>query len=70
MLTDVSKVIEINKINDLRLYIVSHCNYFFDVNFSFQSCLCNGCHNLMERAMVIEFMIIEFIFELRAKMKP
>ena len=46
----VSEGIDVNKATDLR-----ECNvcyyWYFKVNFKFQPKVCNGCHNVMQKAM-------------------
>ena len=30
---------------------ICHYWYFLDKNFTYEPCLCNGCHDLMQKAM-------------------
>ena len=49
---DISEGIDINKSNDKSKECgICHYWYFLDINFSYQSYLCNGCHDLMQKAM-------------------
>ena len=49
---DLSGGIDINKSNDKSKECdICHYWYFLDKNFSYQPHLCNGCHNLMQKAM-------------------
>ena len=49
--TDVLGRIYINKTDGLRKFIICHYWYFLNINFKFQPEVCNGCHNLMQKAM-------------------
>ena len=40
-----------NKTEGLRECIVCHYWYFININFRFQPEVCNGCHDLMQKAM-------------------
>ena len=49
---DISEGIDINKSNDKSKECdICHYWYFLDKNFSYQPHLCNGCHDLMQKAM-------------------
>ena len=49
---DISEGIDINKSNDKSKDCgILYYWYFLDRNFSYQKYLCNGCHDLMQRAM-------------------
>ena len=49
---DISEGIDINKSNDKsKEYSICHYWYFVDINFSYQPYICNGCHDLMQKAM-------------------
>ena len=49
---DISEGIDINKSNDKsKEYNVCHYWYFLDKDISYQPHLCNGCHDLMQKAM-------------------
>ena len=49
---DVSEGIDVNKTNGLRQGIICHYWYFLVINFRFQPKVCNGCHDLMQAAVV------------------
>ena len=59
---DISEGININKSND-KSKEGSACRYwyFLDKNFCYQPHLCNGCHNLMRKAMSFNDVAIVFI---------
>ena len=49
---DISEGIDINKSNNKsKECSICHYWYFLDKNFSYQPYLCNGCHDLMQKAM-------------------
>ena len=48
---DVSEGIVINKTNGLKKCDICHYRYFLDKGFKFESYLCNGCHDLMQKAL-------------------
>ena len=49
--TDISEGIEINKTNTLKECDTCHYWYFLDMDFKCEPYLCNGSHNLMQKAM-------------------
>ena len=67
---DISEGIDINKTNTSKECNICHYWYFLDKNLKHEPHLCNGCHDLMQKAMnfndasivSIKDMIIEFIF--------
>ena len=48
---DISEGIDINKTNASQECDICHYWYFLDENFNYEQYLCNGCHNLMQKAM-------------------
>ena len=48
---DISEGIDINKISASNGSDVCHYWYFLNKNFSYEPYLCNGCHDLMEKAI-------------------
>ena len=49
---DISEGIDVNKSNDKsKEYDICHYWYFLNKNFSYQPHLCNGCQDLMQKAM-------------------
>lgn len=49
--TDNSEDIDINKIKASYDCKVCHDKYFFRINFSFQLNVCDGCHDLLQKAI-------------------
>ena len=48
---DISEGIDVNRSSNSRECGICHYWYFFDRNFSYQKYICNGCHDLMQKAM-------------------
>ena len=48
---DISEEIGINKTNASKKCDIYHYWYFLDKNFNYEPYLCNGCHDLMQKAM-------------------
>ena len=48
---DVSEGIDINKTSVSKECDICHYWCFLDKNFSYEPYLCNGCHDLMQKAM-------------------
>ena len=68
---DVSEGIHVHKTNKSREYIISNYHYFPKVDLRFQTKVCSGCHNLMQKAtnnltllqlFLLNEMLIELIF--------
>ena len=48
---DISEGIDINIASASKECDICHYWYFLDKNFSYEPYLCNGCHDLMQKAM-------------------
>ena len=48
---DISEGIDVNKTNLSKECDICHYWYFKDISFKYEPYLCNGCHNLMQKAM-------------------
>ena len=48
---DISEDIHINKTSKSKECDICHYWYFLDKNFGYEPYLCNGCHDLMQKAM-------------------
>ena len=48
---NVSEGINVNKTDGLRECIICHYWYFLDTDFKFQTEVCYGCHDFMQKAM-------------------
>ena len=47
----ISEGIGMDKTNKSKECDISHHWYFLDKNFNYENYLCNGCHDLMQKAM-------------------
>ena len=48
---DISEGIDMNKTNSSKECDICHYWYFLDINFNYEPYPCNGCHDLMQKAM-------------------
>ena len=48
---DISEGIDMHKTSGSKECNICHYWYFLDKNFNYDSYLCNGCHDLMQKAM-------------------
>ena len=48
---DISEGIDVNKTNLSKECDICHYWYFKDIGFKYEKYLCNGCHDLMQKAM-------------------
>ena len=48
---DISEGLDMNKTSASKKCDIYHYWYFLDKNFSYEPYLCNGCHDLMQKAM-------------------
>ena len=67
---DISEGINTYRTSALKECSICHYWYFLDKNFNYDPYLCNGCHDLMQKAMKgkLKEMIIESIFIILVKM--
>ena len=49
--TDISEGTDIKKINTSKECDICYYWYFKDIGFKYESYLCNGCHDLMQKAI-------------------
>ena len=49
---DISEGIDINKKSASKECDICHYWYFLDKSFNYEPYLCNGCHDLMQKAMI------------------
>ena len=47
---DISEVIGLNKSDKSKECDICHYCYFLDKNFNYEPYLCNGCHDLIQKA--------------------
>ena len=48
---DISEGIDVNKTNLSKECDICHYWYFKDIGFKYETYLCNGCYDLMQKAM-------------------
>ena len=48
---DISEGIDIDKTSKSKECDICHYWYFLDKNFNYEKYLCNGCHDLIQKAM-------------------
>ena len=48
---DISEGIDIDKTNKSKECGICHYWYFLDKKFNYEKYLCNGCHDLMQKAV-------------------
>ena len=58
---NISEGIDIDKTNKSKKCDIGHYWYFLDKNFNYEKYLCNGCHDLMQKAMNFNDVAIVFI---------
>ena len=58
---DISEGIDIDKTNLLKECDICHYWYFKDIRFKYQKYLCNGCHDLMQKAMSFNNVAIVYV---------
>ena len=58
---DISKEIDVNTTNLSKECDICHYFYFKDIGFKYEPYLCNGCHDLMQKAMGFNNIAIVYI---------
>ena len=58
---DISEGIDVNKSNKPKECDICHYWYFLDKNFNYEPYLCNGCHDLMKKAVSFNDVAVLFI---------
>ena len=60
---DISEGIDVNKTNLWKECDICHYWYFKDIGFKYEPYLCNGCHDLMQKAMSFNNIAIVYVKE-------
>ena len=60
---DISEGIHVNKTNLSKECDICHYWYFKNIGFKYEPYLCNGCHDLMQKAMGFNNIAIVYIKE-------
>ena len=58
---DISEGIDVNKTNASKECDICHYWYFKDIGFKYEKYFCNGCHDLMQKAMSFDNVAILYI---------
>ena len=58
---DISERIDINKTSASKKCDICHYWYLKDIGFKYEPHLCNGCHDLMQKAMSFNNITIVYI---------
>ena len=58
---DISEGIDVNKTNLSQECDIFHYCYFKNIGFKYEPYLCNGCHNLMQKAMTFNNISIVYV---------
>ena len=58
---DISEGIDINKTNTSKECKICRCWYFKNIGFKYELHLCNGCHNLMQKAVNFNDIAIAYV---------
>ena len=65
--TDISEVIDFNKMSKSKKCDICHyCHYYLkykDIGFKYETYLCNGCQNWMQKAMSFNDVAITYVKE-------
>ena len=58
---DISEGTDVNKTSLLKECDICHYWYFKDIGFKYEPYLCNGCHDLMQKAMSFNNVAIVYV---------
>ena len=58
---DISEKIDVNKTSLSKECDICHYWYFKDVGFKYENYLCNGCYDLMQKAMSFDNVAIVYV---------
>ena len=58
---DISEGIDVNKTNLWKECDLCHYWYFKNIGFKYESYLCNGCHHLMQKAMIFNYVAVVYV---------
>ena len=60
---DISEAIDVNKANSSKECDICHYWYFKDIGLKYEPYICNGCHDLRQKAMSFNNIAIVYIKE-------
>ena len=58
---DISEGIDVNKTDLLKECDICHYWYFKDIGFKYELYFCNGCHDLMQKAMTFNNVAVVYV---------
>ena len=58
---DISEGIDVNKTSASKERDICHYWYFRDIGFKYEPYLCNGCHEVMQKAMTFNNVSIVYV---------
>ena len=59
--TDISEGIDVIITNLLKEFDICHYWYFKDIGFKYEPNLCNGCHDLMQKAVSFNNVAVVYV---------
>ena len=54
------KLILVKQLNQENVIFCHYC-YFLDIKFNYEKYLCNGCHNLMQKAIILMMLLLSLL---------
>ena len=60
---DISEGIDVNKTNLLKECDICHYWYFKNIGFKYEPYFCNGCHDLLQKAISFNNVVIVYVNE-------
>ena len=57
----ISEGIDVNKTSTLKEYYICHYWYFKDLGFNYEPYFCNGCYDLMQKAVSFNHVAIVYV---------
>ena len=61
---EISEGIDVNKTNASKECDICYYWYYKDIGFKYEPYLCNGCHDLMQKALSFNYVAIVYVKEL------
>ena len=58
---DISEGTDVNKTSTSKYCDICHYWYFKVIGFKYEPCLCNGCHDLMQKTMSFNDIAIVYV---------
>ena len=62
---NISEEIDVNKTSPSKQCDICHYWYFKNIGFKYEPYLCNGCHDLMQKAMSLWVLMMLLLFMLK-----